>query len=148
MASNRVFEDFARLMTDASQVASGVRREAETAMKSQLDQINAQLTTQGEKQSDAVADKTLSGKMTKFAQLDLEERIAEKRYATAVAAVEAARILSERRMLYLHEIVPPALPEEYEYPRRLLSIAMVFVASIIAWAGAIAAMAFVRNHMA
>jgi len=119
-----------------------------TAMKTQLDQMNAQLTTQGEKQSDAVADKTLSGKMTKFATLDLEERIAEKRYATAVAAVEAARILSERRMLYLHEIVAPAQPEESQYPRRLLSIGMIFIASIIAWVSAIAAMAFVRNHMA
>jgi capsular polysaccharide transport system permease protein len=119
-----------------------------TAMKTQFEQMNAQLTTQGEKQSGAVADKALSGKMTKFAELDLEDRIAEKRYATAVAAVEAARILSERRMLYLHEIVAPAQAEESEYPWRWLSVGMTLVASIIAWVSAIAAMAFVRNHMA
>lgn len=119
-----------------------------SAMKIQLDQMNAQLTAQGEKTVAATADKALSGKMTKFAELDLDERIAEKRYATAVAAVEAARMLSERRMLYLHEIVAPALPEQAEYPKRWLSIGMTFLGSLIAFAASIAAMAFVRNHMA
>jgi capsular polysaccharide transport system permease protein len=119
-----------------------------TAMKSQLDEMKAQFTSQDEKNMSAVADKALSGKMTKFAELDLEERIAEKRYAVSVAAVEAARMMSERRMLYLHEIVAPALPEESMYPRRWLSIGMTFVASLIAWAATVGAMAFVRNHMA
>ena len=95
-----------------------------------------------------VADKALSGKMTKFAELDLEERIAEKRYAVSVGAVEAARMLSERRMLYLHEIVEPALPEESMYPMRWLSVGMTLLASLIAWAATVGAMAFVRNHMA
>jgi capsular polysaccharide transport system permease protein len=119
-----------------------------TAMKAQLDQLQAQITTQDEKEASATADKALSGKMTKYAQFDLEERIAEKRYALTVAAVEAARMLGERKMLYLHQIVAPALPEESEYPKRWLSIGMTFLASLIAWVSAVAAMAFVRNHMA
>ncbi len=119
-----------------------------SAMKGQLDEMKAQLTSQDEKNISAVADKALSGKMTKFAELDLEERIAEKRYAVSVAAVEAARMMSERRMLYLHEIVAPALPEEAMYPRRWLSIGMTFAASLIAWAATVVAMTFVRNHMA
>ena len=41
MAPNRVLDDFARLMTDATEVAQGVRREAETAVKSQLDRLLA-----------------------------------------------------------------------------------------------------------
>lgn len=119
-----------------------------TAMKSQLDEMKAQLTVQDEKSVSAMADKALSGKMTKFAELDLEERIAEKRYAVSVAAVEAARMMSERRMLYLHEIVAPALPEEPGYPRRWLSVGMTLLGSLIAWAASVGAMAFVRNHMA
>ncbi len=86
--------------------------------------------------------------MTKFADLDLEERIAEKRYALSVAAVETARMISERRMLYLHEIAAPALPQESKYPNRWLSIGMTFLASLIAWGATVAAMTFVRNHMA
>jgi len=41
MSQNKVFEDFARLMSDASDVALGVRREAETAMKSQFERVLA-----------------------------------------------------------------------------------------------------------
>jgi BMFP domain-containing protein YqiC len=37
MSQSKVFEDFARLMTDATEMAHGVRREAETAMKSQFE---------------------------------------------------------------------------------------------------------------
>jgi capsular polysaccharide transport system permease protein len=119
-----------------------------TAMKAQLEEMKTLLTSQDEKSVSAMADKALSGKMTKFAELDLEERIAEKRYAVSVAAVEAARMMSERRMLYLHEIVAPALPEEAMYPRRWLDIGMTLLASLIAWAGIVGALAFLRNHMA
>jgi capsular polysaccharide transport system permease protein len=65
-----------------------------------------------------------------------------------VAAVEAARMMNERKMLYLHEIVAPALPEDYKYPKRWLSIAMIFLASIIGWGITVGLMTFVRNHMA
>jgi capsular polysaccharide transport system permease protein len=67
-----------------------------SAMQSQLEQTKARLTQSG--RSVAAADKALSGKMPKFAEPDLEERIAEKRYALSVT-VEAARMMSERQML-------------------------------------------------
>jgi capsular polysaccharide transport system permease protein len=119
-----------------------------TAMEAQLEEMKAQITSQSETSMSAMAEKALSGKMTKFAELDLEERIAEKRYAVSVAAVEAARMMSERRMLYLHEVVAPALPEEAKYPKRWLSVGMTFLATLIAWGGTVGALAFVRNHMA
>lgn len=39
MPQNRVFDDFAKLMTDAAELAQGVRREAETVVKSQLERL-------------------------------------------------------------------------------------------------------------
>lgn len=119
-----------------------------TAMQTQLEQLKTQLTSQTEQNVSADADKALSGKMTKFAEFDLNERIAEKRYALSVATVEAARMMSERKMLYLHEIVAPALPQDAEYPKRWLDVGMTFLASLLAWAAAVGAMNFVRNHMA
>ena len=118
------------------------------AMNSQIEDMKAQVTSPSEKGISAIAEKTLSGKMTKFAELDLEQRIAEKRYAVSVAAVEAARMMNERKMMYLHEIVAPALPEDSKYPKRWLSIGMIFLASIIAWGITVGAMFFARNHMA
>jgi capsular polysaccharide transport system permease protein len=119
-----------------------------SAMQAQLNQMKGQLTSQTEQAISATADKALSGKMTKFAEYDLEERIAEKRYEVAVASVEAARMMSERRMLYLHEIVEPALPEDAKYPKRWLNIGMMILGSLIAWGIVVGAMNFVRNHMA
>ena len=57
-------------------------------------------------------------------------------------------MISERKMLYLHEIVAPAMPQDAEYPKRALDIGMTFLASLLAWVAAVGAMAFVRNHMA
>jgi capsular polysaccharide transport system permease protein len=119
-----------------------------SAIQSQLEELKAKLTSQTEQNVSAPADSALSGKMTKFAELDLNERIAEKRYALSVATVEAARMMSERKMLYLHEIVAPAVPQDAEYPKRWLDVGMTFLASLIAWAVTVGAMNFVRNHMA
>ncbi len=39
LGTNRIFDDIARLMTDAAGAAQGVRREAETVIKSQLEKL-------------------------------------------------------------------------------------------------------------
>ncbi len=38
-SSNRILDDFAKLMTDAAGVAQGMRREVETAVKSQAERF-------------------------------------------------------------------------------------------------------------
>jgi BMFP domain-containing protein YqiC len=54
MAPNRVLDDFARLITDATEVAQGVRREAETAVKSQLDRLLATMDVVSREEFEAV----------------------------------------------------------------------------------------------
>lgn len=39
MATNRIFDDFAKLVTDATGAAQGVRREIETAVKAQIERM-------------------------------------------------------------------------------------------------------------
>jgi BMFP domain-containing protein YqiC len=39
MATNRIFDDFARIMTDATGAAQGVRREIETTIKTQMEKF-------------------------------------------------------------------------------------------------------------
>lgn len=39
MATNRIFDDLARIVTDATGAAQGVRREVETAVKSQIERM-------------------------------------------------------------------------------------------------------------
>ena len=54
MAQNKVFEDFTKLMTDASEMAQGVRREAETAMKSQIERLLATMDVVKREEFEAV----------------------------------------------------------------------------------------------
>jgi BMFP domain-containing protein YqiC len=39
MATNRIFDDLARLVTDATGAAQGVRREVETAVRAQVERL-------------------------------------------------------------------------------------------------------------
>ncbi|MGA9488361.1 MAG: accessory factor UbiK family protein [Methylocella sp.] len=56
MGQNRMLDDFARLMTDASEVAQGVRREAETAVKSQLERLLATMDVVTREEFEAVKE--------------------------------------------------------------------------------------------
>jgi len=56
MTQNKVFEDFTRLMADATEVAHGVRREAETAMKSQVERLLATMDVVMREEFEAVKE--------------------------------------------------------------------------------------------
>ncbi len=56
MGPNRMLDDFARLMTDASEEAQGVRREAETAVKSQLERLLATMDVVTREEFEAVKE--------------------------------------------------------------------------------------------
>ena len=93
-------------------------------------------------------DPKLSGSITKFAALELERKIAEQHYGSAVAAVEIARTITERRLVYLQPFVMPALPHAAEYPKRALSILVVAAVAFTVWASLVGGIALARNHMA
>ena len=52
----RIFDDFASLMTNAAGVASGVKREAETAVRSQVERILAGMNVVTREEFEAVRD--------------------------------------------------------------------------------------------
>lgn len=54
--SNRLFDDLARLMTDAAGAAQGVRREAETVMKAQLERVVRDLDIASREELDVLRD--------------------------------------------------------------------------------------------
>ena len=56
MAQSRVYEDFTRLVTDAAEMAQGVRREAETAIKSQLERLLATMDVVTREEFEAVKE--------------------------------------------------------------------------------------------
>ncbi len=54
--SNRLFDDLARLMTDAAGAAQGVRREAETVVKAQVERLVRDLDIASREELDVLRD--------------------------------------------------------------------------------------------
>ena len=54
--SNRLFDEFARLMTDATGVAQGLKREVDTVVKSQLERLLADMDLVRREEVDVVRD--------------------------------------------------------------------------------------------
>jgi BMFP domain-containing protein YqiC len=82
MAQNRVYEDFTRLITDAAEMAQGVRREAETAIKSQLERLLATMDVVTREEFEAVKEMAAKAR-------DENEKLSQ-RVATLEAAIAAA----------------------------------------------------------
>jgi BMFP domain-containing protein YqiC len=75
--SNRLFDELARLMTDAANVAQGVRREASSAFRSQADRLITDLDLVRREDFDAVKE------------MASRSRAENERLSERVAALEA-----------------------------------------------------------
>jgi capsular polysaccharide transport system permease protein len=147
LAARQEYEIQGRYLDQTSPQLRVIRRRID-ALDEQIAKLRADITTKGARSVEAIAEQTLSGKMTKFAKLDLEHKIAETSYSAATTALESARMLSERQLLYLHRIAAPAMPEEALYPRRWLYVGVILAGSFALWGIVVGLIVFVRNHMA
>ena len=82
----RILDDFARLVTDAAGVAQGVRREAETLARAQLDRLITSMDLVSREEFDAVRDMAARARVENEA---LEKRIAALEATLAVGATAA-----------------------------------------------------------
>jgi len=87
--SNRLLDEFAKLMTDAAGVAQGMRREVETAIKSQAERFLGEMDVVQREEFDAVRDMAARAREENEA---LRRRIdaLESRLGAAVPASAAA----------------------------------------------------------
>lgn len=114
-------------------------------MSEQIQQLEARMTNQV---AAAGSDGVLSGSITKFSELEVEQRIAEQQYISVASSLELARVMAERNLVYLKTFLRPALPHEARYPRRALNIFIAFVGSFTLWATICGFVSLARNHMA
>jgi BMFP domain-containing protein YqiC len=71
---NRFFDEMAKLFNDAASVAQGVRREAETVFRTQLERLVADLDLVKREEFDVVRDMASKARLENE---DLKRRIAE-----------------------------------------------------------------------
>jgi capsular polysaccharide transport system permease protein len=161
----RAGESLSKLLTDARGALISLKedyaihsaRVSDTApqmrvLKSRIDATNNEIAELEAKMTTVSfigpEGRTLSSSMTKFAELDLEHRIAEKLYAGAAASLELAQLSAERKLMYINTFVKPVLPEEPQYPRRGLYPALVALGSLAIWGALMGLGSLARNHMA
>ena len=127
---------------DLDQTAPAIK-----AMESQLNATEKQIADlRGKLTSSDGDNKTLAASLAKFEQLDLKRQFAEKLYALAQADLDRARLRAERQSVYLTVFVPPSLPEESSYPRRVAFPILIFLGLIIVWSIGAMIVASVEDH--
>lgn len=108
----------------------------------QVAQLRAQLA------GEAAKDANLADVQLDFSQLQLVESLAVQQFSSSVKAFEQVQFTSRQQLLYLDTFLKPRPPEEAEYPRRLLWITGIVIASLIVWGATLGLLGILRNHIA
>ena len=91
-------------------------------------------------------ERTVAASLAKFEELDLQREFAEKMYTLAQADLDRAQERAARQSVYLTVFVPPSLPEESRYPKRLAFPILIFCGLLIGWAIVTMTLASVEDH--
>ena len=91
-------------------------------------------------------DSGLVAKSPVFDRLALDRTFADRQLATALTALDTARGEAQRKQLYLERLVQPHRPDKAVEPRRIRSVATVFLLGLGAWGVLSLVIAGVREH--
>jgi capsular polysaccharide transport system permease protein len=117
------------------------------ALKNRLETVEQQITAlKGRLTNTDDSGKTISASLAKFEEIDLQRQFAEKLYALAQADLDRARLRAARQSVYLTVFVPPSLPEDSRYPRRVAFPILILVGLAIVWSIGGMIFASVEDH--
>jgi capsular polysaccharide transport system permease protein len=117
------------------------------ALKSRLETTERQIADlKGKLTRSDGAGATVSSSLVKFEELELARMAAEKLYSLAQADLDRARLRADRQTIYLTVFVPPSLPEDSHYPRRLAFPILIFLGLAIVWGIVAMIVASVADH--
>lgn len=123
-------------MQPNSPLLPGARQRA-SALQAQIDVERAKITG---------SDSSLVPKLREFDQLTLEREFADKQLVSVTASLETARMNSDRQQLYLEQIVVPNEPDYALYPKRFVSLAVVFATAMGIYLAGALLVAGAREH--
>lgn len=89
---------------------------------------------------------SLAPKIGQYERLTLEREFSAKELTEASTALDLAREEARRKRLYLERVVPPNTPDTALLPKRLYSIAMVFITALLIWATVVLVIAGLKEH--
>lgn len=108
----------------------------------------ASLEEQAQQQMQGVAGgrQSLTNKAVQYERLKLEQVFADKQLTLAMETLESARNEAMRKQLYLEIVANPNLPDVAMRPRRIKSVLITLVVSLVAWGIVSLLLAGVREH--
>jgi capsular polysaccharide transport system permease protein len=116
-------------------------------LTSQLETVEKQISTlKGKLTGTKSGAQTVAASLAKFEELEIQRQLAEGQYAMAQASLNKAQLRANRQNVYLTVFVPPSLPEEARYPRRIAFPVLITIALGILWAIAMMILASVEDH--
>lgn len=89
---------------------------------------------------------SLAGKAAHFQRLALEKEFADRMLASAMSTLEQARSEAQRKQLYLERIVQPSRPDAPTEPKRVKSVLVTLVVSLMVWGILSLLAASIREH--
>ena len=82
-----------------------------------------------------------------YEPLLLEKTLAEQRWASALASLEAARAEAQRKQRYLITFVTPKLPDEAVEPERVMATMTIFIGALVTYGVLGLVWAAIKDHM-
>jgi capsular polysaccharide transport system permease protein len=89
---------------------------------------------------------SFSARAPVFERLELDVEFADKQLSEALGALETARAEAQRQQVYLERLTQPSVQDKSMEPKRIRSIIVTFIISLLAWGVAGILIASVREH--
>jgi capsular polysaccharide transport system permease protein len=89
---------------------------------------------------------SLAPKIGEYERLSLDRDYAARSLANADSALEQARIDARKKQVYLERIVEPDYPDQAELPQRFMTVGLVFITALVAYAIIMLVGAGLREH--
>ena len=149
--AGRVRDELVRADTELSTLKHYMRDDAPSVkmLEARIQSLEAQRRSVESEVTDTekTRSEALSRVMGSYEQLEAERTFAENAYQRALQALDRSRMNADRQQVYLASFVRPTLPEKALYPRRLLSLTVVFVIAFGVWGIGGLMLRSVRDHL-
>ena len=149
--AGRVRDELVRADTELATLKHYMREDAPSVkiLEARIQSLEAQRRSVESEVTDTekTRSEALSRVMGSYEQLEAERTFAEDAYQHALQALDRSRVNADRQQVYVASFVRPTLPEKALYPRRLVSLIVVFVIAFAVWGIGGCMFRSVRDHL-
>lgn len=140
-------EQSAKMQAELSELRSYLQEGSPqvVALKARINAVEGQIAREKKRLTGKEAD-TLNELIHEYEKLWVEREFAEKQYATALSALEIARVEAEKKHRYLVTFVKPALAEESLYPKRVKTVIVILIGAVLLYGILSLVVAAVQEH--